>query len=87
MFVESVAYRITYCKRLIKKLTKCMALEMDWLGKFFSVYWLTPYTAVFPNLFRLTALWPTEEQYNLRHQVANPQQCALGFDEILKIYF
>jgi len=30
---------------------------------------------------------PTEEHHNLLHQVVNPQQFTLRFDDILKTYF
>jgi len=38
---------------------------------------------VFPNFFWLAHL--TEENCNLQHPVANPQQSALKFDDILKM--
>jgi len=51
---------------------------------------LKNYVNIFLNQWFPTflGLWcPTEENYNLRHPVANPQQFALRFDDSLKMYF
>jgi len=52
---------------------------------FYNYYVCSQHSLVFPILSGLRR--PTEEKYNVKHPVANPQQFALRCDDILKILF